>query len=262
MERGKIMGLTRVAGILAMAMILLAALGACGPRGQQTPVPGATSVPTPTATPTLVPVFPALTPTGTVPSFFPTATADPFAQTPTLSPPFTPTPAPTATPTPVVAIPTPTLVPTPMPTPIPTTALAPTATPIPIPTPTPGLGMSARITSYTPQMVTEVIVGQPITLSMTFVNTGTATARFIGGVSVWDASNRLAGNEDSPELVLGAGETRTIQWSFVPVSVGSHRVQFGVWRGMPFTAPNLLHKWPDPSQMLINARAQAQGGGQ
>lgn len=242
-------GPIRVLGLLVVAVMTMGALGACGPRGQQNSAPDATAVPAPTATLVpMVPTFPPMTPTGTVPPvFFPIPTVGPFATpTPTVEA-LTPTPTPTMTPTP--------LSPTATPTPIP----FPTATPIPIPTPTPGFGTSAQIVSYLPQMVTDVVVEERVMLSMTFVNTGAAAGSFTPGVSVWDASGREVVSAEAPQMVLWPGEARTVEWTYIATAVGSQRVQFGVWREKP--GRTLLHKWPDPSQFLINVRARSQQGG-
>jgi murein DD-endopeptidase MepM/ murein hydrolase activator NlpD/chitodextrinase len=115
--------------------------------------------------------------------------------------------------------------------------------------------ISANIGSYSPSDPgdsVEVVVGSPITLTVTFTNTGNTAWRFISGASVLDSSGTfVADYEKTLDTALQPGGQTTVSWTHTVDKAGNYWLQFAVWKAKPFIAENLLSKKPSPSQKLI-----------
>ena len=118
--------------------------------------------------------------------------------------------------------------------------------------------IEARIDGYTPGSMTQVEVGQSVTLSVTFTNTGSTAWQFIAGASVWDVNGSLmADYEKTLSTALQPSQQTIINWSHLVNTTGDYWVQFGVWKTIPYVAENLLDKKPSPSQKLIVGQTAA-----
>ncbi len=112
--------------------------------------------------------------------------------------------------------------------------------------------IDARIDSYSPSSTVDVTVGEPVTISVTFTNTGNTPWRFIAGASVWDANgNIVADYERTLSTELQPGQQKTVTWSHGVNQAGDYWLQFGIWKAKPYISENLLDKKPSPSQRLI-----------
>ena len=116
--------------------------------------------------------------------------------------------------------------------------------------------VDAQIVSYSPSSLTQVQVGQSVTLSVTIRNTGNVAWQFIAGASVWNHATGAVVNEYERTLTtLQPGQQTTTTWSHTVQAAGDYRVQFGAWKQKPFTSANLLDARPSPSQVLIRGVA-------
>ena len=215
---------------------------AAAPLDVQPPVVVVITIEAPSATPT---PSPTPTPTG-VPTAVPTSTQSPPSQV--VSSP-TSTPAATLTTTMIAALqptgPTPaatpasggTLTPTPTPNPTATPASA-AVVPVPVPVPTPSATPtpttmpqgSAQTVAFDPQTPTQVTVGQSISLSLTFTNTGETARRFVAKADVTDAALTVHGAYSTVLTTpLAAGGETTVNWDHDVDGPGDFWVDFSVW---------------------------------
>ncbi|MFO8009661.1 MAG: hypothetical protein R6U89_02500 [Dehalococcoidia bacterium] len=115
------------------------------------------------------------------------------------------------------------------------------------------VNISAQIDSYIPSGLTEVEAGNPVTIGVSFANTGNTTWQFIAGATVWDSNgNQVANYSETLSSALQPDEQHIVTWSHPVTAEGDYWVQFGVWKDTPFIAENLLDKAPSPSQKLIS----------
>jgi hypothetical protein len=111
---------------------------------------------------------------------------------------------------------------------------------------------TASIVSYSPSSLTTTEVGNTVTLSVTIRNTGDVAWQFIAGASVWSQSTgAVVADYEQTLTTLQPGQQATASWAHSVQAAGDYRVQFGAWKQKPYVASNLLHKRPDPSQVLI-----------
>ena len=112
--------------------------------------------------------------------------------------------------------------------------------------------ISARIDSYSPSSLVEVTVGGSTTISVTFTNAGNNAWNFIAGATVWDSGgNQVANYSETLSTALQPGQQTTVSWTHPVNQAGDYRLQFGIWKGKPYTSENLLDKRPSPYQKLI-----------
>ncbi len=183
---GKTLRLPVIPAVIAISLLTLFTLGACGGSADPTPAPTAAAPSAPLTAPTLAP-------RPTLPPVQPTAAADmtPAEPQPTRlvvgprgemfqRPTATPTPVPTATPPPTA---------TPAPTPTPTATPQPTATPRPTPTATPARDPSIAITP------TQAEAGIIITITgYDFMPASQVSSVMIGGIAVNQSSDTVVGS--------------------------------------------------------------------
>ena len=158
------------------------------------------------------------------------------------------------------ALPTPTATATPVasssgqppPTPKPTQVAA--AAPTPTPTLVPIAAADTAIVGFSPASVTNVEVGQSLTVSVTVSNTGQVARQFAVGATVLNSGGTAVGDYMTTLGVsLQPGEQTVVMWDHAVSSPGDYRVQFSVWESAPATAQNLLDQEPTAPQVLIAA---------
>ncbi len=111
--------------------------------------------------------------------------------------------------------------------------------------------VAAKIDSITPREVVEAEVGDTVTLSMTFTNTGNRDRAFIARATVLDAEGAVVrAHETVLDPALEAGKQTTVNWDHVVRREGTYEVQFSLWRD----ADTALGYMPEDAQKLIAVR--------
>lgn len=169
--------------------------------------------------------------------------------TPTATPVPSPTPFPTSTPLPTVT-PIPTSIPPPTATPVPTAT--PTPTPAPLLPPAP----LASIVSYTPASAVTVVLGQQVSLSVTFTNSGMVAWQFVAEATVWNSGGSVVGLFNTAlGTALEPTKQATVTWNVGVLQAGDYWVQYSVWKTSGAGDTNLLDQAPVPSVKLITGVA-------
>ncbi len=99
-----------------------------------------------------------------------------------------------------------------------------------------------------------VKVGQQVTLTMEFTNTGSQSSQFIAGASLWDPDNNkidfnpnINPSHNQNPITLSPNQSHTVAWTYTINKPGGWDVQFAVWEKEPLDVPeNLLVKEPSP----------------
>lgn len=112
--------------------------------------------------------------------------------------------------------------------------------------------IDASISSYSPSNAVDVTVGEYVTISVTFTNTGNTPWKFIAGASIWGSNgNIVADYETALSTDLQPEQQKTVSWTHLVNQPGDYWLQFGIWKASPYVSENLLDKKPSPSQKLI-----------
>ena len=106
--------------------------------------------------------------------------------------------------------------------------------------------IDARIESYSPNSLVEVQVGNSVTLSVTFRNTGNTAWTFWAKAVITSNGSTVA--EYGPTSAsLQPNQSTTLSWTHTVTKAGDFSLQFGVWKD---SAGATLLAWT-PSQVLI-----------
>ncbi len=101
--------------------------------------------------------------------------------------------------------------------------------------------VTAKIDSYSPSdpgSPVRVEAGKPVTLSVTFTNTGNRTGTFLVRAVVRDSLNVQVG-PPSQTVTVDPGKSRTVTWEHIVTAPGTYTVQFIVGRDANTTLAQL-----------------------
>ncbi len=91
--------------------------------------------------------------------------------------------------------------------------------------------VSAEIDRANPAEQVETQVGQTVTLSVTFSNTGNRAREFIARAVVLDSNDAVVRSyERKLDQPLEPGEVTTVEWEHDPRAAGEYFLEFNVWR--------------------------------
>lgn len=111
--------------------------------------------------------------------------------------------------------------------------------------------VAAQIENYSPSELLEVELGDAVTLSVTFKNTGNRAREFIARVAVLDHREVVVRSyEEKLRDPLEPGQRTTVNWEHKFRQAGEYLVQFSLL-GDPDTT---LGQQPDPAQRLVVVR--------
>jgi len=114
--------------------------------------------------------------------------------------------------------------------------------------------ITASIVNYYPSDPNNpaiVYVGNSITISVTFKNTGSTAWKFLAAATIYDASGNVVDHyETTLDTALQTNEQKTVSWSHTVKNVGDYWLQFGIYK-TKFAEDDRLDRQPSPSQRLI-----------
>ncbi len=111
--------------------------------------------------------------------------------------------------------------------------------------------VAAEIDEYSPSEPIEVEIGDAVSLSVTFTNTGNRARDFIARATVVDGQGAVVRRHETVlEDSLQPGQRATVSWEHAVRREGEFLLQFSLWRD----ADTMLHQQPAESQRLIVVR--------
>lgn len=110
--------------------------------------------------------------------------------------------------------------------------------------PRPPFAQKAEITFFEPSTPIRVVEGEPVSLAVTFLNSGDALNRFNVGYTLFGADGKRVAEEEKLAFAE-VGQNDHVVFSAQRLLPGRYWVQFGVWSVSP--TRRLLVKFPSPA---------------